>query len=52
MEEYILSLTNLPRRKLEEVRKMKQDWFMFAEEAMSYGLVDELIESKRNKYNK
>lgn len=52
MEEYILSLTNLPRRKLEEVRRMKQDWFMFAEEAMSYGLVDELIESKRNKYNK
>lgn len=43
-DRYILSRTNLPNDKLEQVKATKSNWYMFADEAIEYGLVDELLE--------
>lgn len=41
---YILSRTKLPKYKMDETKKCKKEWYMFAREAKEYGLVDEIIE--------
>lgn len=35
--------TNIPKAKLNEVRKTKKDWYFTAEEALEYGLITEII---------
>jgi len=46
---YLLATTNLPKHIMEEKCKYVKDWYLSAQEAFNYGLVDELITSKRNK---
>jgi ATP-dependent Clp protease, protease subunit len=52
MDGMITSYTNIPQTKLDKVKKMKQDWYIFGDDAVELGLVDELLESKRNKNRK
>ncbi|UGO51028.1 ATP-dependent protease [Bacillus phage vB_BanS_Nate] len=46
---YILANTNMPKHKMDETKKMKENWYIPATEAIHYGLVDELLVSKRNR---
>lgn len=48
-DEYILSVSNLPKRKMDEAKSHKRDWYIPAREALKYGLVDEILVSKRSK---
>lgn len=48
-DEYIFSVTDIPREKAEEIKKTKQNWYFFAKEALEYNLVDELLISTRQK---
>ena len=41
-DDYILSKTKLTRRKLNKVKKNKFDWYFGADEALEYGLIDEI----------
>lgn len=41
-DNYILSRTKLTRRKLNKVKKSKSDWYFGAEEALEYGLINEI----------
>ena len=41
--DYIVSKTNLPKHTMEQKMKFKEDWFLTGEEAVGYGLADELI---------
>lgn len=43
MENIVLSCTNITEDKLEEVRMLKQDWILTAEEAIEWKIVDEII---------
>jgi ATP-dependent Clp protease, protease subunit len=52
MDGLITSYTNIPQTKLDKVKKMKQNWYIFGDDAVELGLVDELLESKRNKNRK
>src|SRR5690606_10411789 len=47
-DNYITSVSNVPQRKMDEAKTMKREWYIFAEEAKDYGLVDEIMESKRS----
>lgn len=40
----ISSNTKITKSELKEIKKLKKDWFMTAEEALKYGLIDEIIE--------
>lgn len=46
-DNYIVSMTNLPKHIMDEKKRIKEDWYMFAEEALGYGLVDEIIPFRR-----
>jgi ATP-dependent Clp protease protease subunit len=48
-DRFLLANTGLTESKLEEVKRLRINWYMFAEEAMQYGIVDEIIQSKRNR---
>lgn len=41
-KEMILNRTKIPRVKLQEMDRV--EWYMFAKEALKYGLIDEIIE--------
>jgi len=41
-DEYLLSKTKLTRRKINKVKKDKSDWYFGADEALEYGLIDEI----------
>lgn len=41
-DSYILSRTKLTRRKLNKVKKSKSDWYFGVEEALEYGLINEI----------
>jgi ATP-dependent Clp protease protease subunit len=41
-DDYILSKTKLTRRKLNKVKKDKSDWYFGANEALEFGLIDEI----------
>lgn len=51
-DSYITKHTLLTQEKLDEIKKYRLDWYMFAEEAMENGIVDVILESKRNTYKK
>ncbi|AYP68301.1 ATP-dependent protease [Bacillus phage vB_BcoS-136] len=40
---YMLSVTNLPKHIMDEKKRLKEDWYLTAQEAHGYGLVDEII---------
>ena len=42
-EKLTLEKTNISKSKLKEILKTKQDWYMDAKEAVSYGVVDEIV---------
>ena len=42
-DNYIASKTKLPKHVMDEKKKMKEDWYITGEEAVGYGLADELI---------
>ena len=50
MDEYLLSVTNLPKHIMDMKKRLKEDWYLTAQEAFGYGLVDEIIPFR--KYNK
>lgn len=41
--EIIVDRTKITKKQLNEMNKLKQDWFMFGEEALEMGVVDKLI---------
>tara|TARA_B100000131_G_scaffold320315_1_gene368155 strand:+ start:2577 stop:3140 length:564 start_codon:yes stop_codon:yes gene_type:complete len=43
IEEMTISLTKISKKKLSEILKNKVDWYMTSEEALSLGVVDEII---------
>lgn len=43
----LLANTKLTRERLDEVKKTRTNWYMFADEAMQYGVVHEIIKSTR-----
>lgn len=42
-DQLIVKRTNITKEKLEDVRKRKIDWYMSAQEAKEYGVIDEII---------
>jgi ATP-dependent Clp protease, protease subunit len=49
MDEYIIERTNLPRRLMDEHKRVKENLYLFAQEAKVYGIVDEIIPLRRYK---
>jgi ATP-dependent Clp protease protease subunit len=43
-ENITLDLTKISKAKLKDILKTKQDWYMDSKEALSYGVIDEIIE--------
>lgn len=52
MDAMIVEYTKIPQSKLDRVKKQKQNWYVFGDDAVALGIVDELLESKRNKNRK
>lgn len=52
MDAMIVEYTNIPKTKLDRVKKSRKNWYMFATEAFELGVVDELIKSTREKHRK
>lgn len=48
-DNYLLSVSNIPKKKLDTAKKAKHDLYLFALEAVEYGLVDEILTSKRQR---
>jgi len=42
-DNYMLSVTNLPKHIMDYKKERQQNWYLTAEEAKGYGLVDEII---------
>lgn len=42
-DDYVLKHSNLIKKQLDEVKKLKQEWYIGADEAVKLGLVDELL---------
>ncbi|WP_372011433.1 ATP-dependent Clp protease proteolytic subunit [Paenibacillus chitinolyticus] len=42
-DDVLLAKTKIPMSKLDEVRKMKDDWYITAEQGLELGIIDELI---------
>jgi ATP-dependent Clp protease, protease subunit len=49
MDAKIVEYTNIKQSKLDRVKREKKNWYIFGDDAVELGLVDELLESKRNK---
>ena len=43
LEEMTLDMTNITKKKLKKIYKQKIDWFMTADEAVTLGVIDEII---------
>lgn len=43
MDEMVISQTNIPQEKLNEINKCKQNWFFSGDEALELNVVDELL---------
>lgn len=43
LEDVILEKTKITKKRLDKMLEKKQDWFMFGNEAVKYGIADELI---------
>ena len=48
-DEFLVRDTKLTKEKLEKIKKSRLNWYMDAKEALEWGIVDEILESKRNK---
>ncbi|UUV45984.1 ATP-dependent ClpP protease [Bacillus phage vB_BanS-Thrax3] len=48
-DNYILANTNVPKHLMDKAKSSKENWYIPAQEAFNYGLVDEILVSKRNK---
>lgn len=46
-DEYIFKVSDIPVKKIQESKDFKKDWYMFAQEAQHYGLVDVILKSTR-----
>jgi ATP-dependent Clp protease protease subunit len=42
-DDYLLSRTSFKRKQLDDVKKAKQDWYFGVEDALKYGLIEEII---------
>jgi ATP-dependent protease ClpP protease subunit len=42
-DEYVLSRTSFKRTQLDKVKKNKTDWYFGVNEAIKYGVIDEII---------
>jgi ATP-dependent Clp protease, protease subunit len=51
-DDYILTVSNVPKTKMDSTKRKKTEWYIPASEAIEYGLVDELLTSTRNKNQK
>lgn len=47
-DEYILSKTKLPRKIMDESKRIKEDLYMPADEALEYGIVDEILPFRKH----
>ena len=43
IEKITLDKTNISKSKLKEILTTKKDWFMNSKEAISYGVIDEIV---------
>ena len=43
IEDVTLERTNISKKKLGEILKNKVDWYMSAEEALSLGVIDQIL---------
>jgi ATP-dependent Clp protease protease subunit len=48
-DEYIVEITKLTKRQLDNAKRRKQDWYLTAKQALEFGVADEILTSKRNK---
>lgn len=48
-DEYMLSVTNLPKDIMDEQKRIKEDWYLSADQALEYGLADEIIPYRKRK---
>jgi ATP-dependent Clp protease, protease subunit len=51
MDSYILSRTKLPKEMMKTVKRLKECLYLFADDALTYGIVDEII-PYRNDYKR
>lgn len=49
-DDIIVAYTNIKQSKLDRVKREKKNWYIFGDDAVELGLVDELLESKREKH--
>ena len=43
IEDFTLERTSISKKKLQDILKNKVDWYMSAEEALTLGVIDEII---------
>ena len=43
IEKYVIERTKIPQSKLDEIKEKKIDWYIPAEEALSLGIIDEIL---------
>lgn len=48
-DNYILAHTSVPKHLMDKAKLSKENWYIPAQEAFNYNLVDEILVSKRNK---
>lgn len=49
MDAMIVEYTNIKQSRLDKIKREKKNWYIFGDEAVELGVVDELLESKRDK---
>lgn len=49
LDKCILDDTDITKDKLKEINEKKMDWYMSSQEALKYGVIDEIITYKNNK---
>lgn len=47
MEKHVLEKTKISKKKLEEVKKLKKDWYIHSEDALKLGVVDEILNNRK-----
>lgn len=50
IEKYVLEKTKISKKKLEEVRKCKKDWYIHSEEALKLGITDTILDNQRRDF--
>ncbi len=46
MEDFVCKRTKITKKKLEDIKNKKQDWFIRVEDALKYGIIDSVIGSQ------